>query len=312
MNNLNKRIVFMGTPSFAANILEGLILNGYQIVLVVSQPDKEYGRKRELKASEVKQMALKYNIPVLTPRKIREEYDDVLKYNPDLIIVSAYGQILPKQLLDFPKYKCINTHGSLLPLYRGGAPIQRSIINGDSKTGISIMYMNEKMDEGDILFQKSIDIDISDTSTIMFEKLSNLALEMLIEFLPQFFNNDVNPICQDNSKVTYAKNLTKEDEHIDFNRNVLAVYNQIRGLLNTPGAYFIMNNKKYKIIKADFEYSEKAEAKTYQGLTDDYLRIDCLDGFIKVYTIKPEGKNEMSAKDFYNGSGRLLMGAEVE
>ena len=151
----------MGTPSFAADVLEGLISAGYNIVLVVSQKDKEVGRKKILTPSKVKEMALKYNLPVFTPDKIRKEYLEILKYEPDLIITSAYGQIIPKELLDYPKYKCINTHASLLPKYRGGAPIQRAIINGEKETGMTIMYMNEKMDEGDILVQEKIDIDIN-------------------------------------------------------------------------------------------------------------------------------------------------------
>lgn len=305
---MNERIVFLGTPEFAAHILEGLINAGYNIVGVVTQPDKEVGRKRVLTASPVKDVALKYNLPVLTPFKIRKEYDEVLALKPDLIISSAYGQIIPGEILDFPKYKCINTHGSLLPKYRGGAPIQRSIINGDKKTGITIMYMNEKMDEGDILYQREIDIDIHDTNATLFNKLSDLSLEMLLDFLPKLFNDDINPIAQDHSKATYAYNLDKEIEHILFNDETLNVYNHIRGLLDNPGCFTIIQNKKYKLEKVDFEYSENTKPCVFVGLEKDYLRFDCNDGFIKVYTIKPEGKNSMDAKSFFNGAGRNLIG----
>lgn len=298
----------MGTPDFAAYILEGLINAGYNIVGVVSQPDKEVGRKRILTPSSVKNMALKYNIPVLTPAKIRKEYEDVLALEPDLIISSAYGQIIPSAILDYPKYKCINTHGSLLPEYRGGAPIQRSIINGEKQTGITIMYMNEKMDEGDILYQKAIDIDIHDTNTSLFNKLSVLALDMLLEFLPKLFNGDINPIAQDHAKATYAPNLEKEIEHIEFTYDTLTVYNHIRGLLDNPGCFCIIKDKKYKIEKVDFELSEVVDTNKFIGLEKDYLRFDCKDGFIKVYTIKPEGKNSMDAKSFFNGAGRNLIG----
>ena len=308
MNILNKRIVFMGTPSFAADVLEGLISAGYNIVLVVSQKDKEVGRKKILTPSKVKEMALKYNLPVFTPDKIRKEYLEILKYEPDLIITSAYGQIIPKELLDYPKYKCINTHASLLPKYRGGAPIQRAIINGEKETGMTIMYMNEKMDEGDILVQEKIDIDIKDNNTTLFDKLSKLALKMLLELLPKLFNGDINPISQDHNQASYAYNLNKEDEFISFNNKTLDVYNHIRGLLDNPGAYSILDNKKYKWLEVDYELKDNTKASTFVGLENDYLRIDCLDGFIKVYKLKPEGKNEMDSKSFYNGTGRNLVG----
>lgn len=308
---MNQRIVFMGTPMFAANVLEGLIKADFNIVGVVTQPDKEYGRKRELRASDVKSMALKYNIPVLTPYKIRNEYEPIIALEPDLIITSAYGQIVPKALLDYPKYHCINTHGSLLPSYRGASPIQTAIINGETKTGMSIMYMNEKMDEGDILYQKEIDIDINDTSTTLFEKMSNLALEMLLEFVPKIFNDDINPIVQDHSKATYASLLSKEIEYIAFNENVLKVYNHIRGLLDNPGCHLILKDKKYKIEKVSFEYCDNTNVNTFIGLENDYLRIDCIDGFIKIYQIKPEGKNSMDAKSFFNGTGRNLVGEHL-
>lgn len=311
MNTNKQRIVFMGTPQFAADILAGLFADGYNIVAVVSQPDKEFGRKKVLKPSQVKMKALELGIPVLTPRKVRYEYEEILAYEPDLIITSAYGQIIPKELLEYPKYKCINTHGSLLPLYRGGAPIQRAIINGDKQTGITIMYMNEKMDEGDVLYQKAIDIDIHDTASDMFNKLSVLALSMLREFLPELFAGKVNPVKQDNDKASYAYNLEKELEHIAFNDDVLNVYNHIRGLLDNPGAYVMIKDRKYKLEKVFFEYADDADASVFKGLEKDYLRLDALNGFIMVYMIKPEGKNSMDAKSFYNGAGRNLVGEKL-
>ncbi len=309
---MNERIVFLGTPEFASNILEGLIKAKYNIVGVVSQPDKEIGRKKVLTPSPVKTIALKYNIPVLTPKKIRIEYDEILAFEPDLIITSAYGQIIPSALLNYPKYKCINTHGSLLPKYRGGAPIQRAIINGETKTGITIMYMDEKMDEGDILWQKEIDIDIKDTSTSLFKKMSDLSLEMLLEDIPKIFNGEVNPISQKNDDATYAPNLDKTIEHVYFNRDVLDVYNHIRGLLDNPGAYIVMKDKKYKLENVFYELTDFVNPNKYIGLEKDYLRFDCLNGYIKVFSIKPEGKNSMDAKSFYNGIGRNLVGETLE
>lgn len=309
---MENRIVFMGTPEFAANVLQGLINAGYNIVGVVTQPDKEVGRKRILTPSIVKEVALNNNIPVFTPFKIRKEYEDILALNPDLIITSAYGQIIPNAILDYPKYKCINTHGSLLPKHRGGAPIQRAIMNGDKQTGITIMYMNEKMDDGDILMQEAIDIDIEDTNTTLFSKLSDLALKMLLEFLPKLFMGDVHPIKQNIEEATFSYNLTKEEEHILFNDKTMNVYNHIRGMLDNPGCYFLVKGKTYKMMKVSFELCDNTKPNTIIGLENKYLRIDCLDGFIKVLSIKPEGKNEMDAKSFFNGQGRSLVGEQVE
>ncbi|MBP5280819.1 MAG: methionyl-tRNA formyltransferase [Erysipelotrichaceae bacterium] len=311
MEGYKQRIVFMGTPEFASNILKGLYEAGFNIVGVVSQPDKEVGRKRILQPSPVKQLAIELGLPVVTPVKIRNDYEEVLSFDPELIITAAYGQIVPKAILDYPKYKCINTHGSLLPKYRGGAPIQRAIINGEKETGMSIMYMNEKMDEGDILYQKSLPIDIHDTNADLFHKLSDLALEMLLEFLPKLFEGDFTPIKQNHEEATYAYNLDKEIEHISFNDDVLKVYDHIRGLLDNPGCYFMMKDRKYKIEKCFCEYDDKVDPNTFVGLEDDYLRFDCNNGYIKVYMIKPEGKNSMDGKSFYNGAGRNLTGEKL-
>ena len=311
MNKYSQRIVFMGTPSFASNILSGLIDAGFNIVGAVCQPDAIVGRKKQLKASEVKQTCNLLNVPVFTPEKIRNDYQDILSLNPDLIVTAAYGQIIPKALLDAPKYGCINAHGSLLPKYRGGSPIQRALIDGENKTGISIMYMNEKMDEGDIIVQKEIDIDIHDTNTTLFNKLSDLALKMLVETIPAIFEGNISTQSQDHSIATYAPNLDKQIEHIFFNDDVLKVYNHIRGLLDNPGCYFVINDKRYRIEKAFFEYDENADTNTFIGLENDYLRIDCTDGYIKIYQIKPEGKNSMDAKAFYNGTGRSLVGEKL-
>ena len=198
--NENEKIVFMGTPLFAASILEGLIEAGFSIVGVVCQPDKEYGRKRELRVCEVKETALKHGIPVFSPIRIRNDYQEILDLQPDLIITSAYGQIIPKELLAAPEYGCINTHGSLLPAYRGASPVQTAIMNGDDETGITLMYMNEKMDEGDIIAQKRIDIDIHDTNTTLFHKLSDLSLKMLKETLPLLFAGQIEAMPQDPKK----------------------------------------------------------------------------------------------------------------
>ena len=298
----------MGTPDFAANVLEGLLENKYNVVGVVSQADKKVGRKQVLTPSPVKEMALKYDLPVFTPTCIKDDYQDILTLKPDLIITCAYGQFIPSVLIDYPKYKAINTHGSLLPKYRGGAPIQYSIINGENKTGISIIYMTKKMDAGDILYVKELPIDIKDTNTTLFAKLSDVARNALIEFLPLFFKGEFNRLPQAENEVTFAYNLTKQDEYINFNDDVLKVYNHIRGLLDNPGAYSILDNKKYKFMEVGFDYANNTSPCIFKGLEEDYLRIDCQNGFIKVFNIRPEGKNTMDGKSFYNGNGKNLVG----
>lgn len=298
----------MGTPTFASNILEGLLKEGFNIVAVVSQPDKEVGRKRILTPTPVKEVALKYNLPVLQPRKVRVEYADILAYDPELIITCAYGQIIPEEMLNYPKFKCINTHGSLLPKYRGGAPIQRSIINGDEKTGMTIMYMSKGMDEGDILYKKEMPILDEDTNATMFSKLSDLALEMLLEFLPKLFAGDVNPVAQDSGEVTYAYNLSKDDEYINFNDDVRTVFNHIRGLLDNPGAYSVLEDKKYKFHKVTYTNDFGGKPCEVLGLKDNKFAIGCVNGAILVESIQPEGKGIMDAKSFFNGAGRNLVG----
>ncbi|MBR2577578.1 MAG: methionyl-tRNA formyltransferase [Erysipelotrichaceae bacterium] len=305
---MKHRIVFMGTPEFAANVLEGLLKHSYNIVGVVTQADKKVGRKQILTPSPVKETALKYGLPVFTPYKIREDYENILKLEPDLIITSAYGQFVPVELIEYPKYKAINTHGSLLPKYRGGAPIQRSIINGEEKTGISIIYMTKGMDQGDILYKKELAIDIGDTNTTLFKKLSDLALEALLEFLPDFFNGNFRCEKQNEEEATFAWNLKKEDEFISFDDDVRKVYDHIRGLLDDPGAYGILKGKQYKFLKVSFEYADDCIPSAFKGLEKDYLRADCRNGFIKIYEIKPESKNAMDARSFYNGTGKSLTG----
>lgn len=309
---MNERIVFMGTPNFAANVLEGLLSSNYNVVGVVTQTDKKVGRKQVLTPSPVKEVALKHNLKVFTPICIKDDYQNIIDLDPELIITCAYGQFIPNELIEYPKYKSINTHGSLLPKYRGGAPIQWSIINGDKKTGISIIYMTKKMDAGDILYTKEIDIDINDTNATLFEKLSDVARDSLLEFLPLFFKGEFNRVPQIESEATFAYNLTKQDEYINFNDDVLKVYNHIRGLLDNPGAYSIMHDKKYKLIKVGFDYSDNTSPCIFKGIEHDYLRIDCQNGFIKVFEIRPEGKNTMDGKSFYNGSGKALVGEKFK
>ena len=293
------RIVFMGTPKFSVPILEALIKE-YEVVLVVTQPDKEVGRKRVLTPSPVKELALSNNIEVFQPVKIKEDYQKIIDAKPDIIITAAYGQIIPKVILDYPKYKCINVHASLLPKYRGGAPIHWAIINGDEYAGVTIMYMAEKMDAGDIITQDKLLIE-SDNTTILTDRLSILGRDLLLKTIPLIVSNNIEPIKQNESDVTFAYNISKEDEKINFNNTCIMVYNQIRGLSDIPGGYCTYNDKKVKI------YSSTYEIKDINGEIGEIvdinkrLGIKVKNGVIYPLTIQLEGKNKMSIKDFYNG-----------
>ena len=240
----------MGTPSFAVPILEALIDN-YNVIMVVCQPDKEKDRKGNIIYSPCKEIALKNNIEVYQPNKIREEYQYILDKNPDIIITAAYGQIIPLEILEYPKYGCINVHGSLLPKLRGGAPIHHAIINGDKFAGVTIMYMDKKMDAGDIISQRSIEIGENTILDDLYYKLSIIGRDLLLDTLPSIFNGTNDRIKQDENKVTFGFNITKEEEKIDFNDTSNNIHNKIRGLSSIPGAYAIINNKRMKIYLSE-------------------------------------------------------------
>lgn len=298
----NIKVVFMGTPDFSVPILEGLIEN-YDVVGVVTQPDKEIGRNHELRFSPIKECAIKHNITVLQPAKIRKDYHDILKLKPDIIITCAYGQIIPKELLDYPKYGCINVHASLLPKLRGGAPLHRAIMNGESKTGITIMYMDEHMDTGDMISKEEILIDFTDTVGDIHDKLSFLGRDLLLKTIPDIISNKVKPIKQDDSEATYAPLIKREDELIDFNKKSLEIYNQIRGLNPYPVAYATLDGKVIKIYSATIKdniYTSKQNGEIVR-IYDDGIGISTSDSEIILKEIKPEGKRKMSAKEYLNG-----------
>ena len=241
MKDIN--VVFMGTPSFAYNVLDNLIKNT-NVVMVVCQPDREKDRKGNIIYSPCKRLAIENNIEVFQPMKIRNDYQKILDKKPDIIITCAYGQIIPKAILDYPKYGCINVHASLLPKLRGGAPIHHAIIDGYKETGVTIMYMDEKMDNGDIISQDKTIIDDEIVLDELYNKLSIMGSNLLINTLPSIIDGSNSRIKQDINDVTFGYNITKEEEHIDFNNNIDNVYNRIRGLSSIPGAYTIINNKR--------------------------------------------------------------------
>ncbi len=255
---MKERIVFMGTASFSLAVLKMLIDNDYHIVGVVTQPDRYVGRKKVLTMPDVKVEALKYDIPVIQPARIKEDYQAIIDLQPDLIITAAYGQIIPQALLDTPRLGCINVHASLLPLYRGGAPVHQAIIDGQDKTGVTIMYMVKKMDAGDMIAQKETPINDEDTVGVLYDRLSDLGAQLLKETLPDVLNGTNARIPQDESKVTYAPTLSREDERIDWNLSAKQVYNKVRGTNPWPGSYTTYQGKTVKIWAGQVHHCENA------------------------------------------------------
>lgn len=306
------KIVFMGTPEFSVPVLDALIKN-YGVKAVVTQPDKIVGRTGNLSKSPIKKLAEENNILVIQPEKIREEYQEIIALDPDIIITCAYGQILPKELLDYPKYGCINVHASLLPKLRGGAPIHRAIINGQSTTGITIMFMAPGMDDGDIISQKEVKIEDTDTASTLHDKLSNLGSSLLIETLPNILSGNYTRTPQDASEVTFAPIIKPEDEKLDFSKTTMQIYNQIRGLNSFPGAYFMLDGKRFKvwesIISNDYA-AEKLNGEIVK-IYKEGIGVKTSNGIIILTIIQPEGKSRMKALDYINGLHEDIVGKMI-
>ena len=289
----------MGTPDFAVPILETLIQNT-NVVLVVSQPDKKVGRKQILTKTPIHEVADKYGIPVFQPEKIKNDYERILEVKPDIIITCAYGQIIPKVLLDLPRLGCINVHASLLPKLRGGAPLHHAIIDGLDKTGVTIMYMDEAMDTGDIISTISYDIKSSDTTEDIHDTLRELGAKLLIDTLPSIVLGTNRRIKQNETEATYGYNITREEEHIDFNKRGILIDRLVRGLYSWPLANTIIGDTEYKIV-AGYFIKGKGNPGMISDISKKVLGIGCLDGTYYVTKIKPAGKKIMDIKDFLNG-----------
>ena len=252
------KIIFMGTASFSKQVLEKLLENNYNVVAVVTQPDRFVGRKKVLTMPEVKEVALASGIPVYQPLKIKEEYQEIIALEPDLIITAAYGQIVPEAVLNAPKIGCINVHASLLPKYRGGAPVHYAIMEGEEVTGVTIMYMVKKMDAGNIISQVEVPIGAEETTGELYERLSIAGAELLLETLPSVLAGTNESIAQDESLVTYSPTISHEQEKIDFSKSALRVYNQVRGMNPWPGAYTTYQGKVVKIWVGKIHVCENA------------------------------------------------------
>ncbi|EDL64136.1 methionyl-tRNA formyltransferase [Bacillus sp. SG-1] len=314
------KIVFMGTPQFSVSVLQNLIENDYDIIGVVTQPDRPVGRKRVMTPPPVKVEAEKHGIPVYQPEKIREkeELEKVLSLQPDLIVTAAFGQILPKELLESPKFGCINVHASLLPELRGGAPIHYSIIQGKKTTGVTIMYMVEKLDAGDMISSVEVEIDERDHVGTLHDKLSEAGAKLLIDTLPALLNGEISPQKQDEGKVTFAWNIKREQEKIDWTKTGEEIYNHVRGMHPWPVAYTLLEGSVLKVW-----WSEKVEGSA--GAPGEITSVE-EDGIvvatgsttsIKITELQPSGKKRMSAKDYLRGAGSFIekgmkMGEEHE
>ncbi|MGM9907241.1 methionyl-tRNA formyltransferase [Limosilactobacillus sp.] len=313
---MSTSIVFMGTPQFAVPILQSLIDQPeYDVKAVLTQPDHRIGRKHVLTASPVKQLAQKYGIEVLQPAKLSKspEMDRIIELNPDLMITAAYGQFLPTKLLNAAKIAAINVHGSLLPKYRGGAPIQYAVINGDKETGISIMYMVKKMDAGDVIAQEAIPIEKNDDTGTMFDKLSILGRDLLLKTLPDLISGNVHPVAQDPDKVVFSPNISSEQERIDYRMTATQIDNKVRGLRPAPLGNMIIDGLRTKIYDVT-PLDEKTTLPAGQVVraTKHQLVLAAGEGTTyQINKLKPAGKQAMDITAYLNGHQQLTEGVQA-
>ena len=295
----NKNIVFMGTPDFSVPVLKMLIENT-NVLLVVTQPDKIVGKDKTVSFNPVKKLALEENIPVFQPMRIRKDFEKLKNLDIDLIVTCAYGQIIPKEVLDMPKYGCINVHASILPKYRGSAPIQWCLFNNDDVTGVTIMYMDEGMDTGDIIKIKEIPILESDNVGTLHDKLSILGRDLLLEVLPTIFDKTNDRIKQ-GENYTLAPMIKREDERLDFNEEGQKIIGKIKGLNPWPLANIIINNQEIKVLEAQFVEKKIEKTSIIKEIDKKSLGITCKDGIIYLKKVKPSGKKLMEINSFLNG-----------
>jgi methionyl-tRNA formyltransferase len=302
MNLKDYKIIFMGTPDFGAPVFLALIDKG-NIVAAVTQPDKKVGRKQEITQSPIKKIALENRIEVLQPTSIKNNADfiqSVKSLQPDLIVVVAYGFILPKEILEIPKFGVINIHASLLPKYRGASPIQTAILNGDKEAGVTIMLIDDKMDHGPLLSQKQITITNNDNFESLHDKLAQLGADLLLEILPKYLNKEINPVPQDESKATYCQLIKKEDGKIDWSKSAEELERQVRAFNPWPGAFTFWEGKQLKVIKSEVIKSESREVGKVFKL-DEGICVNCGKDALEIFELQLEGKKAMTAKEFLNG-----------
>ena len=305
----------MGTPSFAVPVLEGLIQN-YEVVMVVCQPDRKKNRHGEVIMPDTKVIALENGIPVFQPENIREDYAHILAMKPDMIVTCAYGQFIPKEIIDYPKYGCINIHASLLPTLRGGAPIHRAIIEGHKETGVTIMKMVPKMDAGDIITQEKIEILDEDTVGTLHDKLSILGKDLVLKTIPMILSGTATYTKQNESEATFAWVINKEDEHLDFNLTTREIINKVRGLNPFPGCYCMLSGRRLKIWKCTYgtTVSDMSLIGQIIKIYDNGIGVRTSNGEVIITELQLEGKRKMNASEFLNGvvNKDLLVGRILE
>ncbi len=299
-------IIFMGTPEFSVPSAR-TVHEEYGIDLVVTQPSKKKGRSGKIVDPPMKTFADSHNIPVLQPKRLHAVMDEIIAMNPDLIITAAYGQILPKRLLEIPSFGAINVHASLLPKLRGGAPIQRAIERGHEYTGITIMYMAEKMDAGDIIATKRLQIEKDDTGGSLFEKLAHLGSDLLEDVLPSIFNNEVKATPQDESEATYAYNIKPEEEKLDFETTASANERKVRAFHPEPSTYLTVDGERVKVLKAEVVESDGETPGRVVDHRKEGIVIQCKDDGLLLKEVQPSGRKAMDGASFLNGKGKTLL-----
>ncbi|MBM7642223.1 methionyl-tRNA formyltransferase [Streptococcus loxodontisalivarius] len=301
------KLIFMGTPDFSATVLKGLLADDrYEILAVTTQPDRAVGRKKEIKMTPVKEVALEHNIPVYQPEKLSgsTELENLMALGADGIVTAAFGQFLPPKLLNAVDF-AVNVHASLLPKYRGGAPIHYAIINGELEAGVTIMEMVKEMDAGDMVAKASTPILDSDNVGTMFEKLAVIGRDLLLETLPGYISGDIKPEPQNHDEATFSPNISPEEERIDWNKSAREIFNQIRGMYPWPVAHTILDGNRFKIYEAQL-VDGQGQAGQIIEKTKKTLVVAAESGAISLTSVQPAGKPRMAIADFLNGVGRNL------
>ncbi|HTL39666.1 MAG TPA: methionyl-tRNA formyltransferase [Methylomirabilota bacterium] len=294
------KIIFAGTTEFGIPTLEKLKKQN-ELVLIITQPDKPAGRDKKLAPSPIKLWAQKNNIPLIQPEKIIESKSQISDYEPDLLLVAAYGQIIPKEILDIPKFKSINIHGSILPKYRGASPIQSAILNGDNVTGITLIQMDEKMDHGPMLAVKSLPLDETITFPELYQKMGVLAADLVDETLPKWFAGAISPVEQDHAAATFCKPIERADAKIDWAKTAMEINRKIRSFNPEPGTWTTLSGKPIKILSAEVIKDHKIELPGKIYAFNGEPAVKCMENALLLKKVKPDGKNEMSGKDYLNG-----------
>ena len=306
------KIVFMGTPDYAVNTLKALIKDGHQVAAVFCQPDKPVGRKQILTPPPVKVCALENNIPVFQPNTLRDgkAYEILKEINPEVIVVVAYGKILPKEILNIPKYGCVNGHASLLPKYRGASPIQWCIVCGETKTGVTVMRMDEGMDTGDILKIVQTEIGTEETAEELFERLSVITAELLVNTLSDLEKGNITPQKQDEKNATYAPIIKKEMAKLDFTKTAADIHNAVRGYYSWPCAFFMLNGKRIKVLSAKIGDKTNKNAGTVIANGEELVIACGNNTSIRLLLVQPEGSKPMTSKQMLCGN-KIPLGTVV-